>query len=422
MDLQTLFSVDWGFVDTEIECLGTLAKVSAVSDDGMRAFFDLRNGSSGWFEQEADHFKQGDVVLISGEAGNQHIEEVSPEAWPTEAVIGVVKLVLTDITLLDSGARLIKVPTGDASTYAVGNIVEADSSTGVIRVLHTEPIRTLELPEIDDTVVQRFRSGPGAEELSFDDFGGMASVIKRARELIELPLRKHEELTRIGARPIKGVLFTGPPGTGKTMLARIIAAQSGASFYEISGPEIFSKWYGQSEDLLRKIFADATAQERAIVFFDEIDSVAGQRDEAHEASRRVVAQLLTLMDGFSSASNVVVIATTNRPQDLDVALRRPGRLDWEIAFTLPRYEDRLDILVKSARRLQTLGFLPHQFIARHTEGWSSAELAAIWSEAALLAVEDDRQAIQAEDYTGGYERVEGQRKRTGIREGRSNTV
>ena len=152
--------------------------------------------------------------------------------------------------------------------------------------------------------------------------------MSRARELIEVPLRNHEALSAIGARPIKGVLFTGEPGTGKTMLARIIAAQSGAAFYEISGPEIFSKWYGQSEELLRKLFQAAAKHDKAIIFFDEIDSVAAQRgDESHEASKRVVAQLLTLMDGFTPDTNVVVIAATNRPQDLDVALRRPGRFD-----------------------------------------------------------------------------------------------
>ena len=176
---------------------------------------------------------------------------------------------------------------------------------------------------------------------------------------------------------------------------------------------IFSKWYGQSEELLRKLFEKAGKQEKAIIFFDEIDSIAAQRgDESHEVSKRVVAQLLTLMDGFASDTNVVVIAATNRPQDLDVALRRPGRFDWEIKFPYPDERDRKDILIKTARCLCTREPLPHAIIAERSAGWSAAELAQIWSEAALLAVQDRRKQIYEEDYIGGFERVSRNRNRT----------
>ena len=190
------------------------------------------------------------------------------------------------------------------------------------------------------------------------------------------------------------------------MLARIIASRADAQFYEVSGPQILSKWYGQSEELIREIFDDAAKRERAIVFFDEIDSLASQRnDTSHEASRRIVGQLLTAMDGFTSDSNVIVLATTNRIGDIDTALRRPGRFDWEINFPLPSRRDREAILVASARPL-SVGFnLPHAIIADLTDSWSPAALAAIWSEAALLAVEDDREVILEEDYFGGYERM-----------------
>jgi transitional endoplasmic reticulum ATPase len=196
------------------------------------------------------------------------------------------------------------------------------------------------------------------------------------------------------------------------MLARIIANNTDAQFYDVSGPEVFSKWYGESEEILRKLFEDAAKQERAIVFFDEIDSVAGQwADESHEASRRVVAQLLTLMDGFTSDDDVLVIAATNRPQDIDAALRRPGRFDREIHFPLPNRDDRESILRSSARRLTTIDRLPHALIAQNTKSWSAADLAAIWSEAALLAASDERSAVMAEDYVGGFERVSAQRHR-----------
>lgn len=394
-----------------------LARVTGTSAEGHTVFFDLRNGKNGWFDQVGDDLIAGDVILISGEGPGQRADRVDASAWPDDLWVGVVKIKRDDVTVIEASGRIRKVPTRAEVAYEVGNTVEAGEVHGVVRVLSEEPINYIELPAINEEDVKRFRiEGSSDRQLTFDDFGGFSTVVKRARELIELPLERHEELAKIGARAIKGVLFTGPPGTGKTMLARIIAAQADAAFFEISGPEIFSKWYGQSEELLRRIFDAAAKEERAIIFFDEIDSVAAQRDDdAHEASRRVVAQLLTLMDGFDSTSNVVVIAATNRPQDLDVALRRPGRLDWEIQFPLPSVEDRLDILLKTARKLQTLDPLPHKFVAARTDGWSSAELAAIWTEAALLAVADDRSAIFVEDYIGGFERVARQRERIGNR-------
>ena len=218
--------------------------------------------------------------------------------------------------------------------------------------------------------------------------------------------RRALELAATGGH---NLLLGGPPGTGKTMLARIIANRSGAEFLEISGPQFISKWVGQSEEILRLIFDYARKQDRCITFFDEIDSVAGQRSgELHESSRRVVAQLLALMDGFTSADNVVVIAATNRPQDIDIALLRPGRFDWEIKFPYPGLEDREAILRTSQNRHQVRGSLPHAYVATKTEGWTGAELAAIWTEAALLAVTDERDAIAVEDYLGGYQRVAAQ--------------
>ena len=330
--------------------IGRLARVTGVSADGHTVLFDLRNGESGWFDQVGDDFSAGDVILISGEGPGQRVDRIDASAWPGDLWVGVVKIKLDDVTVIEASGRIRKVPTRAEVSYEVGNTVEAGEVQGVVRVLSEAPIKYIDLPAINEEDVKRFRiEGSSDRHLTFDDFGGLSSVVKRARDLIELPLKQHDNLAEIGARAIKGVLFTGPPGTGKTMLARIIAAQADAAFFEISGPEIFSKWYGQSEELLRRIFDAAATEKRAIIFFDEIDSVAAQRDDgAHEASRRVVAQLLTLMDGFDSTSNVVVIAATNRPQDLDVALRRPGRLDWEIQFPLPGVEDRLDILIKGS--------------------------------------------------------------------------
>lgn len=397
----------------QISALGTVARVRAVDCNGCRLYLEFRNGQTATVDShEPFEFGTGSVVLIRPE--ENHIEAAPNELWPEESWVGVVRLKLPDITIVDSGGRWTMLPTRDDIPYHLGNTVEARVSCGVVRVLSEEPIKYVDLPAIDDSVIAKFKLQKGDRQETFADFGGFPRVVECARELIEVPLKHKEALSKIGARPIKGVLFTGPPGTGKTMLARIIANTTNAEFYEISGPEVFSKWYGQSEEILRKLFEDAAKQEQAIVFFDEIDSVAGQRDdESHEASQRVVAQLLTLMDGFTSTDNVIVIAATNRPQDIDAALRRPGRFDWEVKFSLPDYHDREAILRASAQHLSTSGYLPHEWVAQNTELWSAAELAAIWSEAALLAVVDGRSEIITEDYVGGFERVSAQRSRAG---------
>lgn len=389
---------------------GDIARIRAVADDGRRLHLEYPSGQSATVDSgEPFDFDIGTVVLVSATAS--YIDRVPNELWPDEVWVGVVRLHLDDVTLVDASGTLRRVPTNE-TPYVVGNTVDCRTSIGVVRVLAEKPIRYLDLPGADDGEgIERFRVGPDPDGPTYADFGGFAHVVDRARELIEQPLKHRDQLTAIGARAIKGVLFTGQPGTGKTMLARIIANEAGATFYTISGPQVFSKWFGESEETLRRIFEDAAAHAPAIIFFDEIDSVATQRAESHEASRRVVAQLLTLMDGFAAASNVVVVAATNRPQDIDMALRRPGRFDWEIEFGLPILEDRRAILRASATGLNTTGLLPHDAIAAETDGWSSAELAAVWTEAALLAIADERSTIIAEDYEGGYSRVAGQRRR-----------
>jgi transitional endoplasmic reticulum ATPase len=397
----------------ELSPYSSVARVRAVDNDTNRIYLDFRNGNTAWIGgSDLSQYPVGSVVLIRPE--ENHVELAPQQLWPEESWVGIVRLKLDDVTVCtDPNGRLRKLPTRGDLSYREGNTVEATDSE-IIRVLSEDPIKYLDLPAVDDSTIAKFKSD-GNSGLTFDDFGGFQHVVQRARELIEVPLLCKEELSKIGARSIKGVLFTGPPGTGKTMLARIIANSTDAQFYEISGPEIFSKWYGQSEEILRKLFEHASGQDRALIFFDEIDSVAGHRDdESHEASRRVVAQLLTLMDGFTTNDNIIVIAATNRPQDIDVALRRPGRFDWEVHFSLPNIMDREDILSKTGRNKAIAEQLPYKFVAHNTDGWSAAELAAIWTEAALLAVKDKRSVIIAEDFIGGFERVLAQRQRTGI--------
>jgi transitional endoplasmic reticulum ATPase len=398
-------------MDAQISPRSNVARIKHVGDDGWTLYLEFPNGQTATASGDfAFNPEVGEVLLVRPE--DSYLEPAPDELWPEDTWVGVVRLKRADVTIVDTNGRWRQVPTRTEISYREGNTVEGRDSAGVVRVLSEGPLKYFDLPAIDDDfIVTTFLAPENSRVETFDDFGGLGNVVDRARDLVEVPLQEHERLARIGARPIKGVLFTGPPGVGKTMLARIIASSTDAVFYEISGPEIFSKWYGQSEEILRRLFEHAIRQKRAIIFFDEIDSIAAHRnDEAHEASRRVVAQLLTLMDGFGD-NNVVVIAATNRPQDIDVALRRPGRFDWEIKFPLPDRNDREAILRTAARRLETAENLPHAFVAGRTEGWSAAELAAIWTEAALLAATDERDSILTEDYIGGYERVAAHRQR-----------
>lgn len=386
-----------------------VARVDGVSDTG-RTYLTYVTGKTGYFDNTSDHdFADGDIVFVDTDTG--YVEPAPDGVWPDSEWVGVVKHRTADDTVVETGGKLVLLETNDVE-YEVDDTVVARESVGVMRVLTKTPIRAIDLGLHDEPDIERrFRmdatSGP-----SFDDYAGMESVKRRAKELIELPLAKRDKLERIGAKPVKGILFTGDPGTGKTMLARVIAQEARAAFYLVSGPQVNSKWFGESEQTLHALFRAAAKHPRSIIFFDEIDSMASSRaGRGSEAQRSVVAQLLAEMDGFVQDHNVMVIAATNRPDDIDRALRRPGRFDSELHFPLPEQADRLAILESVASKHQVAGALAHQRVASQTESWSSAELAGIFSEAALLAAADDRDAIAAEDYLGGFARAAAQHAR-----------
>src|ERR671938_331217 len=189
------------------------------------------------------------------------------------------------------------------------------------------------------------RGGAGVPRVTYEDIGGLKNEVQKVREMIELPLRHPEIFERIGIEAPKGVLLYGPPGTGKTLLAKAVANETNANFYSIGGPEIMSKGYGQSEDRLRETFKNAQENSPSIIFIDEIDSIAPKREEVSgDVEKRVVSQLLTLMDGIEGRGKLVVIGATNRPNALDPALRRPGRFDRQIEIGIPDEGGRFDIL------------------------------------------------------------------------------
>ncbi len=223
--------------------------------------------------------------------------------------------------------------------------------------------------------------------VTYEDIGGLREEVKKVREMIELPLKHPELFERLGVEAPKGVLLHGPPGTGKTLLAKAVVSETNANFLSITGPEIMSKFYGESEERLREIFKQAEENAPSIIFIDEIDSIAPKRDEVTgETERRVVAQLLALMDGLESRGKVVVIGATNRPNALDAALRRPGRFDREIEIGIPDRGSRLEILQIHTRGMPVDGSVKLEKLADMTHGYVGADLWALCKEAAIRSL------------------------------------
>jgi transitional endoplasmic reticulum ATPase len=225
-------------------------------------------------------------------------------------------------------------------------------------------------------------------DVSYEDIGGLSREIREIREMIEVPLRHPELFSRLGINPPRGVLLHGPPGTGKTLIARAVASETDANFISISGPEIVSKFYGESEQRLRQIFEEASKTAPSIIFIDEIDSIAPKREEVSgDLERRVVAQLLALMDGLSSRGEVIVIAATNRPNALDPAIRRGGRFDREIEVGIPNKNGRLEVLYVHTRGMPLEESLDLKEVAGATHGFVGADLYALCKEAAMRTIE-----------------------------------
>jgi len=227
----------------------------------------------------------------------------------------------------------------------------------------------------------------GVKRFSYEDIGGLKDELQRLRETIELPLRHPELFQKLGIEPPKGVLLFGPPGTGKTLIAKAVASESGAHFISIAGPEVISKYYGESEQRLREVFEEAREHAPSIIFIDELDSIAPRRDEVTgEVERRVVAQLLTMMDGLEERGQVVVIGATNRVDAIDAALRRPGRFDREIEIGVPAEPDRIEILKIHTRGMPLAEDVSLVVLAQQTHGFVGADLAALAREAAIRAL------------------------------------
>jgi transitional endoplasmic reticulum ATPase len=260
------------------------------------------------------------------------------------------------------------------------NLVVTNTSPPAEAVIVTEGTEVL----VGEQVKEPIRAIP---KISYEDIGGLRPVIQKIREMIELPLRHPELFERLGVEAPKGVLLHGPPGTGKTLLARAVASETNANFLSIGGPEIMSKYYGESEERLRDVFKEAQENAPSIIFIDEIDSIAPKREEVTgEVEKRVTSQLLSLMDGLQSRGKVVVIGATNRPNAIDPALRRPGRFDREIEIGVPDRDGRLEVLEIHTRGMPLAEDVDLKKLADVTHGFVGADLESLAKEAAIRAL------------------------------------
>ena len=256
------------------------------------------------------------------------------------------------------------------------------------QVVRTIPSGTVVIGRRTDIrVVEGEQTEARAPAVSYEDIGGLEREMARVREMVELPLKHSRIFERLGILAPKGVLLYGPPGTGKTLLARAVAAESRVHFIHLNGPDIMRKFYGESEARLREVFEEAARCAPAILFIDEIDAVAPKRaDVAGEVEKRVVAQLLSLMDGFVSRGQVIVIGATNIPEVLDPALRRPGRFDREIEIGVPNTQARLQILRIHSRAMPLAPDVDLQELAEHSHGFVGADLEALCQEIGMITL------------------------------------
>jgi transitional endoplasmic reticulum ATPase len=279
---------------------------------------------------------------------------------------------------------------GDIQEMFGGNFGFAGFQRVKFIVVSTAPAQPVIVTEETEVVLNSKAvdlSDDSVPDVTYEDIGGLTDEIKKIREMVELPLKHPEVFDRLGIDPPKGVLLFGPPGTGKTLLAKAVANESEANFILLNGPEIMSKFYGESEKKIRDLFEDAEKNAPSIIFIDEIDAIAPKREEVQgEVERRVVSQLLTAMDGLKSRGKVVVIGATNRPNSIDPALRRPGRFDRELEISVPDKKARLNILKIHTRNMPLRKEVKLEFIAAKTHGFVGADLASLATEAAICVL------------------------------------
>ena len=290
-----------------------------------------------------------------------------------EEFVSFVKRRFMDMPFVEGDMTLLSI-----FGSAVPLVVTRTRPHGPVKILETSHVQVLSEPTPEKK---------GISMITYEDIGGLQEEIQRIREMVELPLRHPELFQRLGIEPPRGVFLYGPPGCGKTLLAKAVANESDANFYVISGPEIMSKFYGESEARLREIFQKAQETAPSIVFIDEMDAIAPKREEVTgEVERRVVAQLLSLMDGMGTRGNIIVIGATNRPNAIDPALRRPGRFDREIEIGVPDKKGRNEIVQIHTRNMPLAEDVDIKRLSDITHGYTGADISSLSREAAMKAL------------------------------------
>ncbi len=323
--------------------------------------------------------------------------------------ISFVKRRFTDMPFMEGDMALLSV-----FGSAVPLTVARTKPKGAVRIVENCAVNVLSEPAPEKK---------GIPMVTYEDIGGLHEQIRRIREMVELPLRHPELFQKLGIDPPRGVFLYGPPGCGKTLLAKAVANESDANFYVISGPEIMSKFYGESEARLREIFQKAQETAPSIIFIDEMDAIAPKREEVTgEVERRVVAQLLSLMDGIGARGNIIVIGATNRPNAIDPALRRPGRFDREIEIGVPDKKGRRETMQIHTRNMPLAKDFDLKKLSEITHGYTGADIAALCREAAMKALRRyipemnleeervppqilDRMEVIMEDFTQAYREI-----------------
>jgi len=384
---------------------------------------------------------RGDTVLIKGKKRKETVCIVLSDDTCTDEKIRIPRLVRTNLRIRLSdvvtlhpcpdvkyGKRIHVLPIDDSIDGVTGDLFQVFLKpyfTEAYRPVMKGDIfackgamRTVEFKVVDcdpapycivspDTVIhhegdpiKREEVEEALNEVGYDDVGGCRKQMAQIREMVELPLRHPGLFKSIGIKPPRGILLYGPPGTGKTLIARAVANETGAFFFLINGPEIMSKMAGESESNLRKAFEEAEKNSPSIIFIDEIDSIAPKRDKTNgEVERRIVSQLLTLMDGMKARSHVVVMGATNRPNSIDAALRRFGRFDREVDIGIPDAVGRLEIMRIHTKNMKLADDVDLEQIASETHGHVGADLAALCSEAALQQIRGKMDLIDLEEET-----------------------
>ena len=255
------------------------------------------------------------------------------------------------------------------------------------KIKKVSPKGTVKIERQTQLTILSESSGDKKSGITYEQVGGLRSEIKIMREIVELPLRHPELFTRLGIEPHSGILLYGPPGCGKTLLAKVLSSESDANMFSINGPEIMNKYYGETEARLRDIFKEAKENSPSIIFIDEIDAIAPKREEAYgDVEKRVVAQLLALMDGLTDRGNVIVLGATNRPDSVDPALRRPGRFDREIEISVPNADGRLEVLQIHTRGMPIADDVELKILASELHGYTGADMKSLCREAAMKSI------------------------------------